>query len=104
MCTLFWDRKGVILIDFLAPNETSTFDCYVVMLTKLKAQTSIARTKKSIFLLQHNNARSHTSFVEHTASLGWTILQLSLYSLHFVASDFHLFKLMKDGLHGQHFP
>ena len=37
MCTVFWDRKGVILLDFLEPGQTINSDHYIAMLTKLKA-------------------------------------------------------------------
>ena len=37
MCTVFSDRKGVILLDFLEPGQTINSDRYIVMLTKLKA-------------------------------------------------------------------
>jgi len=40
MCTVFWDSKGVILLDFLEPRQTISSDCYIVTLTKLKTQTS----------------------------------------------------------------
>ena len=37
MCIVFWDRKGVILLDFVEPEHTTNSDCYVMMHTKLKA-------------------------------------------------------------------
>jgi hypothetical protein len=37
MCTVFWDRKGVILLDFLEPGLTVNSDRYIMMLTELKA-------------------------------------------------------------------
>ena len=33
MCTVFWDRKGVILLDFLEPGQTIKSDCYIAMLS-----------------------------------------------------------------------
>jgi len=43
MCTVFWDRKGVILLDFLETGQT---------LTKLKTQTiRVKLEKKTTFLL-----------------------------------------------------
>jgi len=107
MCTVFWDRKGVILLDFLEPGQTINSDRYIVTLTKLKAQISRVRPEKKItFLLQHDNARPHTSLrtMEHIDNLGWTVLPHPLYSLDLAPSDFHLFGAKKDGLHGQHFP
>jgi len=107
MCTVFWDGKGAILLDFLEPGQTINSDLYIVTLTKLKARISRVRPeKKTTFLLQHDNARPHTSFktVEHTVNLGWTVLPHPLYSRDLAPSDFNLFGPMKDGLHGQHFP
>ena len=105
MCTVFWDRKGVFLPDFLEPRQTINSDRYIATLTKLNARISRVRPKKTTFLLQHDNARRHTSLktVEHIANLGWTVLPHPPYSLDLAPSDFHLFRLIKDGLHGQHF-
>lgn len=54
-------------------------------------------------LLQHDNARPPNSLkiVEHIANVGWIVLPHPSYSQD---SDLHLFGLMKDVLHGQHFP
>ena len=71
MCTVFWDRKGVILLDFLEPGQTINSDRYIAMLTKLKARISKVRPKKkTTVLLQHDNARPCTSLktVEHCQS------------------------------------
>ena len=103
MCTVFWDRKGVILLDFLEPGQTINSDRYIATLTKLKARISRVRPeKKTTFLLQNDNARPHTSLktVEHFANLGWTVLTHPPYSLDLAPSDFHLFGTMKDGLRG----
>jgi len=108
MCTVFWDRKRVILLDFLEPGQTINSDRYIATLTKLKARISRVRPekKKTTFLLQHDNVRPHTSLktVEHIANLGWTVLPHPPYSPDLAPSDFHLFGPMKDGLRGQHFP
>ena len=77
MCTAFWDRKGVILPNFLESGHTINSDRYIAVLTKLKARTSrVQPEKKTTFLLQHDNSTFHTSLktVEHIANLGWTIL------------------------------
>lgn len=44
------------------------------------------------------------SRVLYFANLAWTVLTHPLYIVDFVPSDFRLFRLVKDGLHGQHFP
>ena len=62
MCVVFWDRKEVILLDFLELEQTINSECYTAMLTKLKAQTyGVRLEKKTTLLLQHNIARPHTS-------------------------------------------
>jgi len=94
MCTVFWDRKGVIFLDFLGLRQTTNSNRYTATLTKLKAETSRVRPeKKTTFLLQHNNARPHTSLktVEHIVKLGWTVVPHPPYSPDLAPSDFHLF-------------
>ena len=96
----------MILLDFLEPRQTINSDSYIATLTKLKAQISTVRPqKKTTFLLQHDNARPHTSLktVEHIVNLGWTVVTHPQHSLDLAPSDFHLFRPLKDGLCG-HFP
>jgi len=56
--------------------------------------------QQTTFLLQHDNARPHTSLktMEHI------VLPYSRYSLDLEHSDFQLFRLMKDGQRRQRFP
>jgi len=37
MCIVFWNRKGVILLDLLEPGQTINSDRNIATLTKLKA-------------------------------------------------------------------
>ena len=107
MCTLFWHRKEVIILDFLKSRQSTNSDHYTATLSKLRAQASRVRPdNKTSFLLQHSNARSHTSLktVEHITNLGCNVLSHPLYSPDFVLPQCHPFGPMKDGLHGQHFP
>jgi len=103
MYTVLCHRKRVIL----KPRETRNSDQFIVMLTKLKFQTSRVRPeKKTMFFLQHDNGRPRTNLktVEHTASLGWPVLPQPPYTQDLLPSDFHLFRLMKNGLYGQYIP
>jgi hypothetical protein len=107
MCTVFWDRKGVILLDFLQPGQTVRSDRYIATVTKLGARISRVRPeKKTTFLMQHDNARPHTSLrtMGHVAQFGWTVLPHPPYSPDLAPSDFRLLGPMKSGIHGQHFP
>ena len=77
MCTVFWDRKEVILLVSLKPRQTINSDHCVMMLTKLKAQTSRVRPEKNTtLLLQHDSAGTYVSLktVENIANLGFTVL------------------------------
>jgi histone-lysine N-methyltransferase SETMAR len=78
-----------------------------VTLTKPKSRISRIRSEKEkTFPLQQDNTTPHNSLktVEHIVNLGWTVVPHPPYSLDLAPSDFHLFELMKDGLHGQHSP
>lgn len=72
----------------------------------LNWKLELPKSREEVFLQQHDNIRHRDSLksVEHIVNLGWSVLPHSLYTLGLVPSDFHLFGLMKDGLHGQHFP
>ncbi|XP_049806021.1 histone-lysine N-methyltransferase SETMAR-like [Schistocerca nitens] len=64
MCTVFWYRQGVVLLDVLKPGETVNSAHCKTTLTKLKAQISrVTAEKKTNCHLQHDNARPHTNFV-----------------------------------------
>jgi len=75
--TVFWDRKGVIL-ELGQINS----DCYIIILTKLKA-SRVRPEMKIPFLLQHDNAMIHTSLktVEHITNHIWIVLGHPPYSL-----------------------
>lgn len=106
MCTIFWDRKGVILLDFLEAGTTINSDRYVETLTKLKDRIARKRPeKRRNFILQHDNARPHTSFKtrECLTKFGWTVLPHPPYSPDLAPSDFHLFGPLKEGLRGRRF-
>jgi len=86
MHTVSWDRKGVILLDFLELGQTIISDCYIVMMTELNAQISRVRPEEKVaFLLQHSSTKICTSLktMKHTANLCGTALSRPLYSLDF---------------------
>ena len=63
MVTVFWDSVGVILVDFISNGATINSDVYIDTLKKLKARIQRVRPalEMSKVLLQHENARPHTS-------------------------------------------
>jgi len=56
-------------------------------------------------LIQHDNARPHTSLrtQEAIAKFGWIVLHHPPYSPDLTPSDFHLFGPLKDSLRGTRF-
>ena len=108
MVTVFWDSVSVKLVDFMSKRATINLDVYIDTLKKLKAR--IRRVQSALkmpkVLLQHDNARPHTSLKpreEVISSFGWTTISRPPYSPDLVPSDFHLFGPFKESLRGRYF-
>lgn len=107
MMTVFWDCEGVILIDVMPKGSTINSEAYVKTLDKLKQR--FRRLGRHVnpqdVLIQHDNARPHTSLrtCEHIAKLGWIVLPHPPYSPDLAPSDFHLFGPMKNFIRGRRF-
>jgi hypothetical protein len=59
MLTVFWDRKGILLTEFMAPGNTITSEVYCETLNKLRRAIQNKRRwmlTKGVVLL-HDNAR-----------------------------------------------
>ena len=62
MATVFWDRQGVFLLDFMPRNTTINADAYCATLRLRKAIQNRRRGKLSHgIVLIHDNARPHTA-------------------------------------------
>ena len=63
MVTVFCDSVGEILVEFMSKGATIKLCVYIDTLKKLKARIRRVRSalKMSKVLLQHDNARPHTS-------------------------------------------
>lgn len=107
MATVFWDYQGVILVDFMPKGTTINSDAYIATLNKLKNRLRRCRPNLNMdgVLLQHDNARPHTSLRtrQEITRHGWTTLPHPPYSPDLAPSDFHLFGPMKEALRGQRF-
>ncbi|GFT77149.1 histone-lysine N-methyltransferase SETMAR [Trichonephila clavipes] len=106
MCTVFWDSKGILLIDFLPRGQTNNAAVYCETLRKLRrAIQNKCRgflSKGVVFL--HVNARPHTANVMKTLlrGFGWDVFDHPPYSPDLAPSDFHLFLHLKSFLAGKH--
>ena len=102
MCTVFWDRKGILLIDFLPWGQSVNAHAYCETIKKLRHAIQNKRRgllSKCVFIF-HNNARPHTANVtkQLLQKFDWDVFDHSPYSPDFVLSDFHLFLNLKSFL------
>lgn len=106
MCTVFWDRKGVLLVDFLPRGDKINSTTYCETLRKLRRAIQNKRRgmlTKGVILL-HDNARPHVA--NRTQDLirvfGWEQLDHPPYSPDLAPSDYHvMFLHLKKHLGGE---
>ncbi|KAJ4428773.1 hypothetical protein ANN_25766 [Periplaneta americana] len=93
MATVFWDRKGVLLLDFMPKGTTINANRYCETLRKLRRAFQNKRRGKLSrgVVLLHDNARPHTaaSTRELLDQFGWEIFDHPPYSPDLAPSDFH---------------
>ncbi|GFR67903.1 histone-lysine N-methyltransferase SETMAR [Elysia marginata] len=107
MAIVFWDAKGVILLDILRQGQFSNAAQYCSTLECLR--NAIRRKKPGLlrrgFVLQHDNATPHSANLtqQWLQRYGWEILPYSAQNPDPVPSDFHLFGPWKCHLGGMAF-
>jgi histone-lysine N-methyltransferase SETMAR len=110
MATIFWDVKGLILMDILPRNQTITAAHYCGQLDKLviaiqqKRRRLISTGYHNVHFL-HDNATPHTAIItkDKLTSLRFTVLPHPPYSPDLAPSDFYLFSPLKRHLSGKCF-
>jgi histone-lysine N-methyltransferase SETMAR len=107
MCTVFWDRKGVLLVDFLPQGSTINADVYCNTLKKLRRAIQNKRRgmlSRDVVMIQ-DNACPHTAAATQNliTTFGWEQFDHPPYSPDLAPSDFHLFLHLKSFLAGQRF-
>lgn len=107
MATVFWDRKGVLLVDFLPAGTTVNADRYCETLKKLRRAIQNRRRemlRKGVSIL-HDNARPHVArqTVDLLQNFGWNVITHPPYSPDLAPSDYHLFPKLKEHLSGRRF-
>jgi hypothetical protein len=71
MCTVFWDSKGFLLVEFLPQGSTIHASVYCDTLKKLRREIQNKRRgmlSRSVVML-HDNVRPHTSAATHACHL-----------------------------------
>lgn len=107
MCTVFWDRKGILLVDFLPRGDTINAERYCETLRKLRRAIQNKRRgmlSEGIVLI-HDNARPHAAGVTQNLlqEFGWEQFDHPPYSPDLAPSDYHLFLHMKRDFGGRRF-
>lgn len=107
MATIFWDCRGILMIDFKERNTVVNGEYYAFLLLKLRDTIKEKRRGKlsrGIRLL-HDNAPVHTAAVAKKAILdcGFTELNHPPYSPDLAPSDYYLFSKLKSELRGKKF-
>lgn len=87
MATVFWDRKGVLLIKFMEPGTMITSETYCETLKKLRRAIENKRRGMltSGVVLLHDNTQALLQ------KFHWDLFDHSPYSPNLAPSDFHLF-------------
>ena len=107
VATVFWEAKGVIMLDFLPKRSTITGVYYANLLDQLRTAISEkcrGKLSKGV-LLQHDNARVHTCKVAMDAveRNGYKLIPHPACSPDLAPSDFFLFPNLKKDIRGLHF-
>jgi len=108
MASVFCDRQGVLLVDFMPRNTTINADAYCATLRHLRKAIQKHRRRKLSrgIVLIHDNARTHTARQKQTLlhdAFHWDTFDHPPYSPDLALSDFYLFSKMKEHLAGKRF-
>jgi histone-lysine N-methyltransferase SETMAR len=98
--TVFWDRKGVLMVEFMQQGTTIMLQVYRETIKKLHAAIQNKRRGMltSDIVLFHDNTRPHTAartraLLEH---FNWELFDHHLHSPDLALSDYHLFTYQKN--------
>ena len=99
MATVFWDAKGILLLDILEPGHTVNANRYCRTLDKLREAVRRKRPDRltSGVLLQHDNATPHTAKAtqDWIRRFGWEVLPHPPHSPDLAPSDDHPLRPIK---------
>ena len=100
MATVFWDSKGVVLVDFLEGKKTVIGTYYVEVLRKLRAKLAEKRPEKLHcgILFHHDNAPAHSFRIVRNVlrEFRWELLPHPPYSPDHALSEFFLLPKLKE--------
>jgi len=100
MCTMFWDRKGILFVDFLP--QGSTINTGVCCNTLQKLHLMIQNKRRVMFsrgvVMIHDNTHPHTAMQNLIPTFCWEQFDHPPYSPDLAPSDFHLLLHLKSFL------
>jgi histone-lysine N-methyltransferase SETMAR len=105
MATVFWDRKGVLMVEFMQQGTTITWEVHCKTLRKLcrAIQNKRCGMLTSGVMLIHDNSQRTAA---HTSALlkhfNWELTDHPSYSPDLALSDYCLFTYLKNRLGSQH--
>lgn len=108
LLTVFVDKRGVLVLDFLLKRGTinSTLYCQALQWLRTAIKNKRCGILSSSIMLLHDNAQWHISCETTTLlrKFWWEVLQYMPYSLDMLPCDYHLFSPLKKCLRGWRFP
>lgn len=110
MVSIFWDSKGLLLMDVLPANTSINSNRYCEQLDRLKEAVKEKRRRlmnsgvHNIHYL-HDNASSHTAAISKRKlqEMGFSVLPHPPYSPDLAPSDFYLFSPLKNTMKNRNF-
>lgn len=107
MASVFWDSKGIIMVDYLTKGKTINSEYYIKLLIRLKEEIALKRPgmQKKKILFHQDNAPIHKSYATMSKldELHFELLPHPPYSPDLAPSDYFLFSDLKKHLRGQRY-
>jgi histone-lysine N-methyltransferase SETMAR len=100
MAAVFWERKGVLMVEFMPQGTTITSKVYCETLKKLRRTIQNKRRGMLTYgvVILRDSARPHTAartraLLDH---FNWELFDHPPYSPDLALSDYHLFTYLKN--------
>lgn len=98
MATVFWNKKGIVHIDYLKTGKSINSEYYCSLLDIVQSKIPSRKRSKVIFLQDNCPAHKAKITKEKIANFRWTLLDHPPYSPDLAPSDFFLFRNLKNDL------
>ena len=104
MATVFWDAKGVIMLDFLPKRSTITGVYYANLLEQLRTAVKNAKVNSlKVFCTRTTRVYTCKVAIDAVERNGYELIPHPAYSPYQAPSDFFLFPNLKKDIRGLHF-